>query len=375
VAQFTPGNYIYKKTAGYNGVADNAKSIEFDQTFFIASCTKLITSIASMQLVERGLINLNDPIDKILPELASQPILKQRENGTFETFPAKKSITLRSLLTHSSGATYDWIDPRLTAWRISRGETPRIVEDGNIAEGYAYPRAYEAGEDWAYSGGPDWASLLVARLTETGFEAYIEENIAKPLGITSFTWHLPRKLEVAQKLMMMTTRQDDGTFVNNTTPFWPDPVAEGGGAGMYANVLDFTRVLSDLLKTSPTLLRKETVDQLFSPQFAEGSSALAGLKANGEFAYKCALDNSMEGVKPNQGLGGLLLMEDVKRDVYFKPKGTLSWTGLPNLLWSVNRERGLALMVAMQTLPWADRKSFDLVARFETAVWRNLKAE
>jgi hypothetical protein len=83
----------------------------------------------------------------------------------------------------------------------------------------------------------------------------------------------------------------------------------------------------------------------------------------------------MEGVKPNQGLGGLLLMEDVKRDVYFKPKGTLSWTGLPNLLWSVNRERGLALMVAMQKLPWADRKSFDLVARFETAVWRNLKAE
>jgi hypothetical protein len=76
----------------------------------------------------------------------------------------------------------------------------------------------------------------------------------------SFTWHLPRKPEVAQKLMTMTTRQEDGTLVNSTTPFWPDPVAEGAGAGMYANVHDFTRVLSDLLKTSPTLLRKETVD-------------------------------------------------------------------------------------------------------------------
>jgi hypothetical protein len=82
----------------------------------------------------------------------------------------------------------------------------------------------------------------------------------------------------------------------------------------------------------------------------------------------------MEGVNPNQSLGGLLLMEDVKRENYFKPKGTISWTALPNLLWIVNRERGLALMIAMQTLPWAERKSFDLVVRFETAVWRNLKA-
>jgi hypothetical protein len=55
----------------------------------------------------------------------------------------------------------------------------------------------------------------------------------------------------------------------------------------------------------------------------------------------------MEGVNPNQSLGGLLLMEDVKRENYFKPKGTISWTALPNLLWSVNRERGLALMIAM----------------------------
>jgi CubicO group peptidase (beta-lactamase class C family) len=139
-------------------------------------------------------------------------------------------------------------------------ETHSDHEDGNVAEGYAYPRSYEAREDWAYSGGLDWTSLLVARLTNTGFEACVEENIAKPLGIMSFTWHLPRKPEVAQKLMTMTTRQEDGTLVNSTTPFWPDPVAEGAGAGMYANVHDFTRVLSDLLKTSPTLLRKETVD-------------------------------------------------------------------------------------------------------------------
>jgi CubicO group peptidase (beta-lactamase class C family) len=348
--------------------------MEFDRTFFVASCTKLITAIAALQIVERGLITLDESIDQYLPELASQPVVET--NGSeIKLRPATKSITLRQLITHSSGATYDWLSPKLHAWRASRGEAPVLVSDGDVAKGYAYPRTFEAGEGWEYSGGFDWASLLVARLTNMSFEDYVETNIAKPLNVTSFTWHLNRKPDVKEKLMRMSTRQNDGALEDGPTPFWPDdPVAEGGGAGMYANVHDYTRVLSDLLKPLPTLLSKSMVDAMFSPQFSEGSLAAKGLVANAEIAYTCTLDASMEGVKPNMGLGSLLLMEDVNRENYFKPKGTLSWSGLPNLQWSVNRERGLALFFATQVLPWADRKTFDLVARFETAVWRNLKA-
>jgi CubicO group peptidase (beta-lactamase class C family) len=369
-----PGNYIYKKTAGYDGVTEDAKPLEFDQAAFIASCTKLIASIASLQIVERGLIGLDDPLDAHLPELTTQPILDQNEDGTLTSRKAQKPITLRHLLTHTSGATYDWMEPKLMAWRTSRGETPSIIENGDIANGYAYPRVYEAGDSWAYSGGLDWAALLVARLTKSSFEDYVDANISKPLGISSFTWHLSRKPAVAQSLMKMSTRQDDGTFTTSPTPFWPkDPVGEGGGAGLYTNVHDYTRVLADLLKPEPTLLQKSSVDQLFTPQLAQGSDALATF-VNDEFAYKPALDDSLEGVNVNYALGGLVLMQDVQRENYFKPKGTMSWTGLPNLLWSVNRERGMALFIAIQTLPWADRSSFELVARFETAVWRNLKA-
>jgi CubicO group peptidase (beta-lactamase class C family) len=118
---------------------------------------------------------------------------------------AEKPITLRHLLTHSIGTTYDWIDPRLTAWRISCDELPRLIENGDTAEDYVYPRAYQAGDGWAYSGGLDWVSLLVARVAKTSFEAYVEEKIAKPLGISSFTWYLLRKPDVAQKLIEMNT--------------------------------------------------------------------------------------------------------------------------------------------------------------------------
>ncbi|KAJ4362862.1 hypothetical protein N0V95_001236 [Ascochyta clinopodiicola] len=367
------GNYVYQKVSGTNGVDEDAQPLQFDQTYFIASCTKLVATIAALQLVENGLITLDEPLNSHLPELASQPIVTQTQHGQLEYHRATVPITLRHLVTHSSGATYDWLDPTLHVWRASRGEVPTLVVDGDVAKGYAVPRRYESGTSFNYSGGLDWTSLLVERLAGTNFEAYVEEKIAKPLGIETFTWHLSHKPHVAEKLMRMSTRKEDGTLQDGPNPFWPEPVKEGGGAGLYSNVHDFTRVLADLLRDSPVLLKKSSVDAMFTPQFKAGSSALRDLHANSAF-YQCALDDSMEGVVANHGLGGLLVKEDVNRENYFRPAGTLSWAGLPNLAWGVNRERGLATFFATQVLPWADRKTWDVIARFETAVWESLSA-
>lgn len=322
--------------------------------------------------MEKGLVNLDEPLDHHLPELVSQPIVSQKADGQLKYDEATAAITLRNLVTHSSGASYDWLDPTLWAWRASRGEKPTVIFHGDVAKGYAYPRTYESGTSWKYSGGLDWASLLVERLTDMSFEEYVEANIAKPLGVVTFTWHLPRKPHVAEKLVRMTTRKDDGTLSDGPNPFSPEPMKEAGGLGMYSDVHDYTRVLADLLKDSPVLLRKSSVDEMFTPQFTTGSSALHDLRAMGEFSYKCSLDNSMEGVVANYGLGGLLVEEDVERVNYFRPAGTMSWSGIPNLSWSINRERGLATLFATQVLPWADRKTWDVIARFETAVWKNL---
>lgn len=99
------GKFIYKKTAGHNGVTEDAEPMDFDRTFFIASCTKLITAIAALQCVQHGLVTLDEPVDQYLPELASQPIV-QMDGSEIKVRPATKSITLRQLITHSSGTTY-----------------------------------------------------------------------------------------------------------------------------------------------------------------------------------------------------------------------------------------------------------------------------
>jgi len=172
-------------------------------------------------------------------------------------------------------------------------------------------------------------------------------------------------------LIQMSVRGEVDTLLESPTPLSPDPVAEGGGGGCYASVHDYTRVLSDLLRDAPRLSRKETVDTLFTAQFPDNSPSLAGLQTS-NVTYKPTLDDSLKGVTINYGLAGILVIEDVVRENYFRPKGTMSWSGVANMVWGINRERGVAWLWATQVLPFGDRGELELAVRFETAVWRSL---
>ncbi|KAG9193522.1 hypothetical protein G6011_03557 [Alternaria panax] len=201
------------------------------------------------------------------------------------------------------------------------------------------------------------------------------QEIDVVIAVAILKAYLNRNSAVKERLMRVSIRQEDDALEDGPTPMWPDnPVAEGGGAGMYANVYAYTCVLSDLLKPLLILLSKFKVDAMFSPQFPEGSPAAKCLVESADISYTCTLDASLEGVKPNMGLGSMVLMEDVDRENYCKPKGILSWSGLPDLQWNVNRESGMALLFATQVIPSEDRKMWGLVARFESAVWRHLEA-
>jgi len=118
--------------------------------YWIASCTKLVASIAALQSVERGLITLDESLSAHLPELASQPIIAATgEKEFFELREATNPITLRHLLTQSSGIVYDFLNPTLAMWRGSRGETAQLPFTGRTEE-ISIPRIAEAGEAWNY---------------------------------------------------------------------------------------------------------------------------------------------------------------------------------------------------------------------------------
>jgi CubicO group peptidase (beta-lactamase class C family) len=243
---------------------------------------------------------------------------------------------------------------------------------------YGTPRLFESGEGWMYGPGLDWAGLVLGRATNSSLGKWCEEHIFKPLGMNSTTFRLLEKPQVKDRLMAMSTRKGDGTLTPGPEQtFAIDPVNEAGGVGSYSCAYDYTRVLADLLKDSPTLLKKESVDLLFTPQFAPDSAPHKALQAGrsmGMFDGMIGLPFSepADKIQYSHGLGGLLIVEDIKTEKYLKPAGTLTWSGMPNLLWSLNREKGIGFLYATQVFPYGDPESQRLWKVFETEVWRNL---
>lgn len=126
------GQYIYKNTSGYASCQPDAQTVKFNNALVMASCTKMITTIATLQCVEHDLITLDEPIDKHLPELSNPQIISydsssEKGPSAYTLAPATSPITLRQLLNHSSGLGYDLGEPVLEAWRESRGETPQSL--------------------------------------------------------------------------------------------------------------------------------------------------------------------------------------------------------------------------------------------------------
>ncbi|KAF1982328.1 beta-lactamase/transpeptidase-like protein [Aulographum hederae CBS 113979] len=349
------GARIYDKASGYHSVAPDAPEISRDGTFWIASCTKLLSSISALQCIERGLIGASEPVGKILPELAAPQIASLDEAGELVLTPAKNAVTLSTLLTHSSGNAYQWLNPAIDAWRKKEGSNVDELRLDN-AKLYSTPLNFEPGEGWAYGGGCDWGAILAARLHDQTVEQYMEANIWKPLGMTSTTFHTDRRPDIKERLVGMSARQEDGTLKEAEMPFpsvIPD-AGESGGGGITCSVDDYMKVLADLISPTPKILKVETIEKfVFARHLTDAARNKLSESSFGKFMGVAddAADYSLAGMYID-GEGGLV------------PKGTVCWGGFPNLKWMANREKGFAAMYASQVIPPGDEKSAELAAAF-----------
>ncbi|KAF2421506.1 beta-lactamase/transpeptidase-like protein [Tothia fuscella] len=366
------GKTFYNKAAGHAGVAKDARPMDLNDTFWIASCTKLQTAICALKQVEEGLVDLDEDISRILPELGDQTVIAPDDDAPdgFTLTPAKNKVTLRLLLTHTSGVGYEWMNPTLQKWRAKHGPSADKLQ-GKVAANYSTPLLFEPGTSWLYGGGIDWAGVMVERLNDgQTLGSYMEEHIWKPLGLNSTTFHLNKHPDIKSRLVPAAMRTEDGGLEESPAAVWLEDVDEhSGGGGLWSSVTDYIKVLADLVKPEPTLLKKETVETLLAaPQIPPNSSALEPLVgARGGAVAANAAAVSEPGI--NYGLGGMMITKDME----VLPKGTLSWGGLPNLKWFLNREHGVAAMYASQVLPPGDEKSIELSNAFFKEVMRLTK--
>ncbi|KAL1409452.1 hypothetical protein Q8F55_003435 [Vanrija albida] len=221
------------------------------------SCTKLITSVAVLQLVDRGVVTLDDPavVEKHLPDLCSQPVLiKWTKDDPPKPVlePRRNPITLRRLLSHTAGVGYPFLSPVLQRWLDANGIPYFLKTDAGL-RAFAVPLVAEPGTRWAYGLGLDWAGILVERVTGQTLEEYFKQHIFDPLGLKLSFYATPEQ-RARWQAPTVRPKSLDGKLVVwrglRDMPSREQPIAQlAGGAGILGTAKDYIGFLQGVLRS------------------------------------------------------------------------------------------------------------------------------
>ena len=326
-----------------------------DAIFRVASMTKPVTSVAAMQLIERGRIRLDDLASKYLPEFTALPVFESFDpaTGAYTLRPARQPVTVRHLLTHTSGLGYGFTSP--------------IVRDFKPREGERYsvgPLLFEPGERWHYGTSTDWVGRLIERVSGQKLDAYFADHILRPLGMKDTFFNVPADKQA--RLVTVHRRQPDGTFTVQAVP-QAGPVTEfNGGGGLFSTADDYARFLRMLLNGGELegnrVLSRESVAAMQRDQLAgKGVAALRTAMADrsADFTF---VNHGRDGF----GLGFLITAVSVPGK---RSTGSLSWGGINNTLFWLDPRQGVAGILMMQFLPFVDPAALELLDAFERGVY------
>jgi CubicO group peptidase (beta-lactamase class C family) len=324
--------------------------------FWIASMTKAITSVVALQLVAEGRIGLDDPVGPWLPELAAPSVLEGFwPDGAPRLRPALGAVTLRRLLTHTSGLGYDFTSGELTQWTARTGATAAGRDPPA-----GLPLLFDPGEGWLYGVGIDFAGRLIEALTGQDLAAALAERIFAPLAMTSTAFGLDA--DARAHLAQMHARLPDGALA--PIPFaMPDPpYFQMGGGGLHSTATDYLRFLRALLGHGPPLLPPAmmallTQNQVTAPR--PGALVSAAPHLSHDF-------DAFPGAPTGWSLAFLVNLEPGPAG---RAAGSLAWAGLSNCYYWLDPAQGVAGVLLAQTLPFGDPQALALFDRFERAVY------
>ena len=328
---------IYEGAFGKRDLA-NGTDMTADSVFWIASMTKALTATAAMQLVEQGKLQLDEPISKVLPELAAPQVLEGFDDkGQPKLRPAKRPITLRQLLTHTAGFTYDLWDAD-TAQYVKAANLPGIISCKNAA--LTTPLAFDPGDRWEYGINIDFAGKAVEAVSGQGLNVYLREHIFQPLGMkdTDFVIGPDQK----KRLVTVHARKPDGGLDPIEFGVPQEPEFFMGGGGLYGTGRDYLAFLEMLMHggefNGARLLRPETVAQMSKNNIGDVNISRVVLKTT---APPSTPDFDMGQLFPGQDIKwGLSFLINPQEGPAGRSGGSLSWAGLANTYFWVDPSRG-----------------------------------
>ncbi len=334
--------------------------------FRIASMTKAVASVATLQLVEEGLLDLDAEVASVLPAFAELQVLDGFDGDTPRLRAPATQATIRQLLTHTSGCGYFFTNPDLARWHALTG-TPHVLS-GLKASLHA-PLVADPGTRWEYGVSTDWAGLVVEAIRGQTLGEVLAERIFAPLGMTDATFS-PDAAQRA-RLLGVKDRAADGSLQDSPIDLPQDPEFQSGGGGLYATASDYLRFLRALLRggelDGARILGAEMVEEMFRDQ-------LNGIELPAVIpTAEPALTNEVQSLPLKQGWGcGLsLFLEDIPG---MRLAGSGNWAGLMNSYYWIDRTSGVTAAMFTQILPFFDARVIQTALGVEAAVYAELGA-
>ena len=338
--------------------AGAGRAMTADAIFRIASMTKAVTAVAAVQLIEAGKLALDDRADKYLPELANLPVFESFDaaTGTYKLRPAASPITVRQLFTHASGLGYGFTSETLAKFKPRDGETYPVG-----------PLLFDPGTAWIYGTSTDQLGKIVEKLSGQNLEAYFRAHIFAPLGMNDTSYNIPA--EKLARLVNNSRRGADGTGPLAEQPRTTPNTATrfNGGGGLYSTAGDYLRFLQMLLNGGELggkrVLSRESVALMGQNHIgAVGVRAVKSTQPDRSSDFTFVDDG-----KDKWGLGFQITTAAVAGK---RSPGSLSWGGINNTFFWVDPARGVAGVIMMQFLPFADAKALGVYDTFERGVYR-----
>ena len=342
-----------------------------DHIFRAFSNTKLVTSCAALLLYEEGKLGLDDPIERFIPQLGNRKVLRPGATSLDDTEPARSSITIRQILSHSSGLSYGFFDPGTAIYKAlnERGVHNPMTTLADMVNVLAdMPLIYQPGTSWEYSLATDVVSRLVEVVSGQSIDAFIKTRIFDPLGMVDTGFFVPEKnhdrlvayyagADIMAPMKPGLTRIDNSPFPGA----YLKPITRlSGGGGLVTTMPDMVALIRSLLPGGPTLLKPETIAQMMTNQLPESQWI--------RFATL--------GEQPGRahGLAGGLILKPGPFD-HADAAGEFYWGGIGGTQWWISPRRNMAgVMMAQRYMSFTHPFSFEFKRLAYDAIGRGRKA-
>lgn len=348
---------IYTHAAGVSS-RNPATAMRPDAIFNIASMTKPIGAAAIMMLVEAGKLGLDDPISKYLPEFAGRQVIAtfNAADASHTTRPAAREITIRHLLSHSSGLAYGFASDKVTRLSAARPGT-----DANTL-----PLLYDPGTAWSYAGGIGVVGRVLERIEGKGLDAFLQERIFAPLGMAETGYAVPAARRGRVTPAFRTSEQG---LVESPVPAEVRSAVNADG-GLYSTAADYAKFIRMILNGGRApdgrrVLSGESVRTM-------ARSHLGNVRVSLQEEPAPLLSRAFPLGAGRDGFGLGFQVTGEPRIANSRAPGSLAWGGIFNTHFWIDPASGIGAVLLMQYLPFYDSDAIATLTGFENRVYQGL---